>query len=78
MYLHIGGKKIISLDQMIGIFSVDLKNNQNNQDLLKKFPGKYLEKTETKKNSSIVITKKKIYYSSISPLTLTKRIGQIV
>jgi hypothetical protein len=74
MYLHIGGSEIISLENMIGIFTVDLRKDQNNDDFLKKFPPKRLAEADLKKHSSIIITRDKVYYSTISPLTLMKRI----
>jgi len=74
MYLHIGGNKLISLNNIIGIFNIDLEKNQNNADFLEKFPGKYSGEEESIKNSSIVMMSDKVYYSSISPLTLMRRI----
>jgi len=76
MYLHIGENKNIYLEDMIGIFSIDMRNIQNNSYFLKKFPLNSLTDKKIKNNSSIVITKDNVYYSSISPMTLVKRIDK--
>ena len=78
MYLHIGGSKIIFLENMIGIFNIDLSSNQNNGNFLKNLSAKSAEETEMEmnKNSSIIMTKDEVYYSTISPLTLAKRIDK--
>ena len=75
MYLHIGNSRVISLDEVIGIFNMDLKNNQTNTQFLESFPGECLVKDE-KTYNSFIITKEKVCYSPISPLTLQKRINK--
>lgn len=76
MYLHIGNSRVISMDEVIGIFNMDLKNNQTNTQFLESFPGEYLSKKDEKTYNSFIITKEKVCYSPISPLTLQKRINK--
>lgn len=76
MYLHIGNSRVISMEDVIGIFNIDLKNNQVNTQFLESFPGEYLSKKEEKTCNAFIITRDKVYYSPISPLTLKKRIDR--
>ena len=78
MYLHIGNSRVISMDEIIGIFNMELKNNQINTQFLESFPGGNLSNKEEQTRNSFIITAKKVCYSSISPLTLQKRVSKIV
>ncbi len=74
MFLHIGNSRVVSLEEIIGIFNLELKNNQVNTQFLESFPGDKLTKKEEESSNTFIITPKKVYYSPISPLTLQKRI----
>jgi len=74
MFLHIGNSRVVSLQEIIGIFNLEIKNNQVNTQFLESSPGEKINKEEEKALNSFVITKDKVYYSPISPLTLQKRI----
>ena len=74
MFLHIGNSRVVSLDEVIGIFNLELKNNQVNNQFLESFPGERLTRKEEELCNTFIITEKKVYYSPISPLTLQKRI----
>jgi hypothetical protein len=74
MFLHIGSSRVVSLEEIIGIFNLELKNNQVNTQFLESFPGEKLTKKEEEACNAFIITAKKVYYSPISPLTLQKRI----
>ncbi|HAA34945.1 MAG TPA: DUF370 domain-containing protein [Firmicutes bacterium] len=74
MFLHIGNSRVVSLDEVIGIFNLELKNNQVNNQFLESFPGEKLTRKEEELCNTFIITEKKVYYSPISPLTLQKRI----
>ncbi len=78
MYLHIGNSRVISLEEIIGIFNMDLKNNQINTQFLESFPGGNLSKKEEQVCNAFIITAKKVCYSPISPLTLQKRVNKMV
>lgn len=78
MYLHIGNSRVVSMDEVIGIFNMDLKNNQINTQFLESFPGGSLSRKEEQTCNSFIITKKKVCYSPISPLTLQKRVNKMV
>ena len=66
--------RVVSLDEVIGIFNLELKNNQVNNQFLESFPGEKLTRKEEELCNTFIITEKKVYYSPISPLTLQKRI----
>jgi hypothetical protein len=74
MFLHIGNSRVVSLEEVIGIFNLELKNNQVNNQFLESFPGEKLTRKEEELCNTFIITEKKVYYSPISPLTLQKRI----
>ncbi|MGI6328085.1 MAG: extracellular matrix regulator RemB [Dethiobacteria bacterium] len=74
MFLHIGNSRVVSLEELIGIFNLEIKNNQVNTQFLESNYRDNNNQKEEKTANSFVITRKKIYYSSISPLTLQKRI----
>ena len=74
MFLHIGNSRVVSLEEIIGIFNLELKNNQVNNQFLESFPGEKLTRKEEELCNTFIITEKKVYYSPISPLTLQKRI----
>jgi hypothetical protein len=74
MFLHIGNSRVVSLEEVIGIFNLELKNNQVNNQFLESFPGERLTRKEEELCNTFIITEKKVYYSPISPLTLQKRI----
>jgi extracellular matrix regulatory protein B len=74
MFLHIGNSRVVSLQEIIGIFNLEIKNNQVNTQFLESSQGEKINKEEEKALNSFVITKDKVYYSPISPLTLQKRI----
>lgn len=74
MFLHIGNSRVVSLQEIIGIFNLEIKSNQVNTQFLESRPGEKISKEEEKGLNSFVITTKNVYYSPISPLTLQKRI----
>ncbi len=74
MFLHMGNSRVVSLQEIIGIFNLEIKNNQVNTQFLESRPGDKVTKEEEKALNSFVVTTDKVYYSPISPLTLQKRI----
>jgi extracellular matrix regulatory protein B len=74
LFLHIGNSRVVSLQEIIGIFNLEIKNNQVNTQFLESRPGENITKEEEKALNSFVVTTEKVYYSPISPLTLQKRI----
>lgn len=74
MFLHIGNSRVVALEEIIGIFNLELKNVQVNNQFLESFPGEKLSKKEEELCNTFIITTNKVYYSPISPLTLQKRI----
>ena len=74
MFLHIGNSRVVSLQEIIGIFNLELKNVQINNQFLESFPSEELTKEEEELCNTFIITKDKVFYSPISPLTLQKRI----
>lgn len=78
MYLHIGNSRVISLDDIVGMFNINLKNNQINTQFLESFPGGYISKKEEPAVNTFIVTRERVCYSPISPLTLQKRINKNV
>jgi len=74
LFLHIGNSKVVNLNELIGIFNVEMKNSNTNIQFLESFPGDHVSSLEQEESNSFVLTKSKILYSPISPLTLQKRI----
>lgn len=74
MFLHIGNSKVVALNELIGIFNVNLKNSSTNNQFLESFPGDGLSNREKEASNSFVVTANRVYYSPISPVTLQKRI----
>lgn len=74
MFLHIGNSRVVSLEEIIGIFNLELKNVQVNNQFLESFPSEKLTRKEEELCNTFIITANKVYYSPISPLTLQKRI----
>lgn len=79
MYVHLGRGRIIRVSEIIGIFTV-----KENKDFYKRLKNKKGECYETENLSeygvvdSVILTGDKMYLSSISALTLQKRINQIL
>lgn len=74
MFLHIGNSRVVMMEEIVGIFNTELKNNQVNMQFLESNKKDKISKEEEKECNSFVVTTNKIYYSNISPLTLQKRI----
>ncbi|NMB35333.1 MAG: DUF370 domain-containing protein [Firmicutes bacterium] len=73
MFLHIGNSRVVYLKDIIGIFNLEIKNNQVNNQFLESNIGTKITEKERENNSAFVITKQKVFYSPISSLTLQKR-----
>lgn len=76
MFLHIGKSHVVYLKDIIGIFNLEIKNNQVNNQFLESSLGTKITEEEKENNSSFVITAQKVFYSPISSLTLQKRTGK--
>lgn len=46
MFLHIGNSRVVSTEEIVGIFNLELKDNQINTQFLESFPGDELTKKE--------------------------------
>lgn len=73
MFLHIGNSRVVYLKDIIGIFNLEIKNNQVNNQFLESSLGTKITEKEKENNSAFVITKRNVFYSPISSLTLQKR-----
>ena len=76
MYLHLGGKHIILLKDIVAIIKVIGYNSCINEELIEigKLEKKVVNLYKNNEPKSCVITKDKIYLSSVTAATLTKRI----
>lgn len=73
MFLHIGNSRVVYLKDIVGIFNLEIKDNQVNNQFLESSLGTQITEQEKENNSAFVITTQKVFYSSISSLTLQKR-----
>ncbi|MEW6622364.1 MAG: extracellular matrix regulator RemB [Bacillota bacterium] len=75
MYLHIGGQIVVPLKDLIAVINIEkmFKNNRHFFDLAK-LNKKLVKICSQDDAKTCVITDKKIYVSSISTYTITKRI----
>ena len=74
MFLHIGESRVVSLDELVGIFNMDLKDNPTNKQFLESFPSDKKSKNEKKSKNAFIVTTDKLFYSPIFPLTLQRRV----
>ncbi len=70
MFLHIGGTKIIPEREIIGIFNIQIRNKDCNNELLQYSPQ---ESVGDDDYASFIVTDSKVYLSPIAPTTLMKR-----
>jgi hypothetical protein len=77
MFLHIGNSRVVYLKDIIGIFNLELKDSQVNNQFLESNIGTKISEREKENNSAFVITTQKIFYSPISSLTLQRRTEKI-
>lgn len=74
MFLHIGNSRVVSLEELVGIFNMDLKDNPTNTQFLESFPSEKSTKSEEESKNAFIITTDKVFYSPIFPLTLQRRV----
>lgn len=74
MFLHIGNSRVVSLDEIVGIFNMDLKENATTLQFLESNSTGKSSSQEREANNAFIVTTEKIYYSPISPLTLQRRV----
>lgn len=75
MYIHLGGEKVIMTDDLIAILNVAPKQSlHSEQNMAEVIVYDEIEIIDDKPPKTLVITRHKNYYSSISATTLTKRL----
>ncbi|MEW5919538.1 MAG: extracellular matrix regulator RemB [Bacillota bacterium] len=74
MFLHIGNSRVVSLEDIVGIFNMELQENPTNLQFLESFPTEKDIKGSRESKNSFIVTTKKVFYSPISPLTLQLRV----
>ncbi len=75
MYLHIGESRIVFLEDIIGIFKLNIKDKEENTQFFALSRGSN-EEGNAEQNKSFIVTKDNIYFSPISSQTLAKRKGK--
>ncbi|WP_028308801.1 extracellular matrix regulator RemB [Desulfitibacter alkalitolerans] len=75
MYLHIGGRWIVSLNEIVAILNVE-KSSKSNKEFYETvtYNKKLIEVSSIRESKTCIITSDKVYLTSISANTLTKRI----
>ncbi|KUO49618.1 MAG: hypothetical protein APF76_00075 [Desulfitibacter sp. BRH_c19] len=75
MHLHIGGQWVVSLNDIIAILNIE-KLSKANKEFYETaiYNKKLIEIISVKEAKTCIITPSKVYLSSISSYTLTKRI----
>jgi len=76
MYLHLGGKHIVPLKDVVAIIKLIGYNSSINKELIEigKLEKKVVNLFKNNEPKSCVITTDKIYLSSVSAATLSRRI----
>ena len=72
MFLHIGGNKVVSMEDLIGLFHTDLKDSKTNKEFLEASISTQ-DFSRYKKANSFIVAKDQVYLSPISPSTLKSR-----
>lgn len=73
MFLHIGGSQIVFTRELIGIFNLSKAVEDENEGFLAAAGVQPLEITGSGRPKSFVLTDRQIYFSPISPLTISRR-----
>lgn len=75
MYIHLGGEKIIRSSELVAIFDISIEKSSkiSKQYVSYAQQHKHIEVIGEEEAKSIVVTKRKVYYSPISSATLKKR-----
>ncbi|MDO9574232.1 MAG: DUF370 domain-containing protein [Candidatus Contubernalis sp.] len=78
MYLHIGNSMVVPMVDILGIFDLSLISSNSTKEFLQSKEAKNVVITSEKEEAkSFIVTTDKIYYSSIAPTTLKKRVALI-
>lgn len=75
MFLHLGGEKIIRSSELVAIFDLSIEKSSkiSKQYIQHAKKQNHIEIIGEEESKSLVLTKKKVYYSPISSSTLKKR-----
>jgi extracellular matrix regulatory protein B len=73
MFLHIGGSQIVFTRELIGIFKVNNAAEDENAEFLTAAGFKPVEIKGSGRPKSFVLTDRQIFFSPISPLTISRR-----
>ncbi len=71
MFLHIGSSRVVSGEDIIGIFDIRIKDKQCNKEFLQTVKNKDDHGSDEIK--SFIVTSEFVSYSPIAPITLRKR-----
>ncbi len=74
MFFHIGSSRIVLNNDLIGIFNIDLIEDKNNSHISEAVDRK-IHKLDHKALKSFIVTRDDLYFSQISPFTLSKRVN---
>lgn len=74
MFLHIGESNIVFLNDLVGIFNLDIKDKEENRQFLE-FSSKAegFKREDMEKNKSFIVTQNKVFFSPISSNALARR-----
>ena len=75
MYLHLGGETVVSSEEIIGVFDINLAKNPSTRDFLQKMQSQNRHVTVISGHEikAFVVTIDKIYLSPIAGSTLRRR-----
>ncbi len=73
MFLHIGGSQIVFDRELIGIFKINAEGEEKNEGFLAAAEVQPIEIRGSGRPKSFVLTDRHIYFSPISPLTISRR-----
>ncbi len=78
MYFHIGGQFVLPVKEVVAILNIE-KIVKNNKDFFEiaSLSKRLIKLTSREKAKTCIITENKVYLSSISTITLTRRIENL-
>ncbi|NLI70256.1 MAG: DUF370 domain-containing protein [Firmicutes bacterium] len=75
MFLHIGESRIVFSKDIVGIFSLDIRDKEVNRQFLEFSPkdGDFKDEATGGENKSFIVTTDRVFFSPISSYALARR-----
>lgn len=78
MFIHIGGTTVIRAKEIVAIFSTEISDASPDTVTYLQHAREVgdVEVIEPEETKSVIVTKRRVYFSPVSPLTLKRRVMQ--